>query len=79
MRGSEATKPEGAERPRGGEGVGGGCPPSHGEDFFDFQSRIMGSGAYLRGFFSLFLCLSIWYFSHVVINKTGTFEINIVQ
>ena len=33
MRGSEATEPERAERARG-EGVGGGCPPSHGREIF---------------------------------------------
>ena len=36
MRGSEATEPERAERARG-EGLGGGCPPSHGESFWNFH------------------------------------------
>ena len=34
MRGSRATKPEGAKR--GGGGGGGGCPPSHGREIFQF-------------------------------------------
>ena len=38
MRGSGASKAEGAKRPSGGEGVGGGCspPPSDGREIFKF-------------------------------------------
>ena len=40
MRGSGATKPEGAKRPSGGGIRGrvgeGGCPPSHGREIFHF-------------------------------------------
>ena len=37
LRGSEATKPEGAKLPRGG-GCGRGCPPSHGRELFHFPT-----------------------------------------
>ena len=55
LRGSEATKPEGAKRPRGG-----GCvPPPTVGSFCIFGLKIVQSGAYLERKFRLRMTLKI--------------------